>query len=160
MAKPRIKIKEIKKNIKITEIKKEEVIEKKPQEEESLEELALDAPSARAFPQFNQPEIRVQEIQAPAEREEKKEENTNQPAYAVRNVTEGELQRTYETRATTAQRSIIRNPVLAQRERPASELQNPEIQALKSREQDGGQERYEVKIEESEQRRRKLPWEI
>jgi len=168
MAKPKkIIVREIKKNIKITEIKKEEEV--KPEiKEESLEDLTDSAPSSREFPQFNEPAIRAQQ-QAEAQPEAGTEARTDeqaqtpaQPTYTVHNVTEGELQRTYEARLTGRnQGEAIRNPMVAPRgTSPSQLLQDSEVQAMRNQREQEEQNKYEVSLEpQHEVKKRKYPWE-
>ncbi len=122
----KIKIKEIKKNIKVTEIKQEE------QKQESsdnpdipLEEIASNAPSSRLFPRFQQPSSQEQELPPEIQPETESGQQAEQagPRYAVRNITEGELRRQYESGESRANRetevrrsSLLLHPTGAQRD--------------------------------------------
>jgi hypothetical protein len=158
--KPKIIIRELKKNIKITEINKEEQAEE-ALEEQDLEEMAADAPSSRLFPSL-QTEITPQEqVELPVN-EGKKPENQG-PVYNVQNPAEKEIRRVYESREEAVRRpgERVRNPMLlSSREERGDVLRNREIDALRRQQEEEEGERYEVAEPEAKaQVKRRYPWE-
>ena len=152
-------IREIKPKIKVIELKKEEKEDEIT--EESLEDIAIDAPSAREFPEFAMPEEqgsqgieqRQEFAQTPSATTE--EENKNAVRYQIQgDVTEEEITRTYRTEISGA------NPIMlgTTKERaPRERLANRELEAIGTRNEES---KYKISInQEQPVKKRKYPWE-
>lgn len=171
--KPKIIVRDIPSKMKVTEIAEEPAAEEageEPYEEESLESIAIDAPSAREFPELaraqvpGQPEQPTREESAAATPAATTEaESRGGVRYEVqRNVTEGEIRRAYDTRSAEtreiAQRAamITASPTAIR----AAMIRNPEVEAIRAQSQET-EKNYELTPEkEPETKRKKYPWEM
>lgn len=161
----KMKVREIPSKIKIIrEIKKEEEESAESQNEEPLEEIISDAPSSRAFPQFEaaQPStIREREFpstpsSAPNGGEEKKE--TPAFIYKPAGITEQEIQKKYSVRPASFNQPRAM-------EANAGIFRQPRENAFISRGMEPGQEqekdKYSVELEtERAPERKKHIWEV
>ena len=153
-------IREIKSKIKIIEKEKEE--EKGQETTESLEDITIDAPSAREFPEFamlggeghQEMEQRQDIIQTPSATTE--EENKNAVRYQVqRDITEEEIKQKYQTNVSGA--SPIMLGTTDQERAPRERLANRELEAMGARNEDN---KYQISLEpEKQTKKRKYPWE-
>lgn len=162
--KPRIIIREIRKNIKVTEISKEPQVEQE-EKEETLEDLTADAPSPRAFPQLTGPvsQIRAEQpTEAEPKAEEEKKPEERGPVYEVHNISEEEIRRVYESREEAVRQPGERvvNPMLmSSRDQQESSLRNREVEAIRTPREEEKIEKYKVTAPEGRSSKRKLPWE-
>jgi len=157
-------IREIKPKIKVIEEDGEQVV-KQEKEEEPLEDLVTDAPSAREFPEFVMLGANgAQGVQETAPREEIKtpsatteEENKNVVRYQVQpDVTEEEIARIYRTAEVSEVRPIMLTTTGEERSQRGVSA-NREVEALRTK---GAERRYEISIEpEKPVKKRKYPWE-
>jgi len=151
---------EIKSKIKIIE-KEEEQVEEQEKEEEPLEDLVMDAPSAREFPEFSmlggqgaQETERENVAQTPSATTE--EENKNPVRYQVQgDISEGEIARIYRTEVSEARPIMLG---IRESDRTSREISaNREVESLRTNDEEI---KYKLSSEpEKPTKKRKYPWE-
>jgi len=152
-------IKEIKPETKVIESKEEKAEEAA---EESLEDITIDAPSAREFPEFAMLggegsqgiEQRQEIIQTPSATTE--EENKNAVRYQVQgDISEGEIARIYRTEVSEARPIMLG---IRESDRTSRGISaNREVESLRTNDEEA---KYKLSSEpEKPTKKRKYPWE-
>jgi len=156
-------IKEIKPKIRIIEKEEEEIEKTEETTEESLEDIALDAPSAREFPEFAM--LGGQGVQEMAQREDiartpsatTEEENKNAVRYQIQeDITEEEIKQKYQTNSSEARPILL--STTEQERNPRNRFANRELESQRTKNEEN---RYDLPFEsEKPTKKRKFPWEV
>jgi hypothetical protein len=157
-------IKEIKPKIKVIEKEEEEKEIEKAEEitEEPLEDLVIDAPSAREFPEFSERPREQEPTQMPPEITTPSATTGGESKGAVRyqiqtDITEEEIERTYRTEVSEAKPIPTMLSTTTQERIAPGRLSSRELEAVRTRDEE---KRYEISFEpEKPVKKRKYPWE-